>query len=66
MVYACNGFCNTMEIPVAILWNFDLQLSVFLSYNKQPEEIFYTTKIFLLPLHIRQVYWFLLLQRPDQ
>ena len=28
-------FCNTMEFPIAILWNFNLQLSVFLSYNKQ-------------------------------
>ncbi|MFZ3373913.1 MAG: hypothetical protein WA131_12985, partial [Desulfitobacteriaceae bacterium] len=26
--------CNTMEFPIAILWNFNLQLSVFLSYNK--------------------------------
>jgi len=27
-------FCNTMEFPIAILWIFNLQLSVFLSYNK--------------------------------
>ena len=27
MVYACNGF-------FAILWNFNLQLSVLISYNK--------------------------------
>jgi hypothetical protein len=28
-------FCNTMEFPIATLWIFNLQLSVFLSYNKQ-------------------------------
>ena len=28
-------FCNTMEFPLATLWIFNLQLSVFLSYNKQ-------------------------------
>jgi hypothetical protein len=28
-------FCNTMEFPLATLWIFVLQLSVFLSYNKQ-------------------------------
>ena len=28
-------FCNTMEFPIAILWDFNLQLSVYLSYNKQ-------------------------------
>jgi arsenate reductase len=27
-------FCNTMEFPLATLWIFVLQLSVFLSYNK--------------------------------
>ena len=27
-------FCNTMEFPIARLWIFNLQLSVFLSYNK--------------------------------
>ena len=27
-------FCNTMEFPLATLWIFNLQLSVFLSYNK--------------------------------
>jgi len=26
-------FCNTMEFPIAKLWNFNLQLSVFLFYN---------------------------------
>jgi hypothetical protein len=26
--------CNTREFPVAILGNFNLQLSVILSYNK--------------------------------
>jgi hypothetical protein len=28
-------FCNTMEFPIATLWIFNLQPSVFLSYNKQ-------------------------------
>jgi hypothetical protein len=28
-------FCNTMEFPLATLWIFNLQLSVFLSYKKQ-------------------------------
>jgi len=32
-------FCNTMEFPLATLWIFNLQLSVFLSYNKHPAEI---------------------------
>jgi hypothetical protein len=31
-------FCNTMEFPIAILWNFNLQLSVFLFYNKHGSE----------------------------
>jgi hypothetical protein len=31
-------FCNTMEFPIATFWNFNLQLSVFLSYNKYEAE----------------------------
>jgi MFS superfamily sulfate permease-like transporter len=31
-------FCNTMEFPLATLWIFVLQLSVFLSYNKHKTE----------------------------
>jgi hypothetical protein len=26
-----------MEFPIATFWNFNLQLSVFLSYNKYPQ-----------------------------
>ncbi len=38
-------FCNTMEIPLAILWNFNLQLLVLLSYNKQPDYTYYDVPV---------------------